>query len=175
MRVAICALALLAVSACGWTSEQRAQVATAGPALDAAEVKIAACQQPEIRRGTEAMIEEARKVLPLAVDGSAGALKLLNDRLVLITVGLSKCSRIDQTAATYDQQCRGEVRLGMTREQVRKTLWCAPDVVNKTETARGTTEEWVYRGDEGIAGLQNRPKGALSFSGDTLTAIHRRE
>lgn len=46
------------------------------------------------------------------------------------------------TAAT---QKRGVV-LGMSTAEVRKTSWGAPDKINSTIRASGTSEQWVYGG-----------------------------
>jgi hypothetical protein len=41
---------------------------------------------------------------------------------------------------------RGGVRIGMTAAQVKASCWGAPQSVNKTTTAGGTDEQWVYGG-----------------------------
>ena len=37
-------------------------------------------------------------------------------------------------------------RIGMTKAEVRKSLWGEPEDINKTTTAYGTREQWVYSG-----------------------------
>lgn len=38
----------------------------------------------------------------------------------------------------------GNVRLGMTADQVRRCGWGDPASINRTTTRRGTSEQWVY-------------------------------
>ena len=39
-----------------------------------------------------------------------------------------------------------EVRIGMTKEEVLKEGWGRPNDINKTTTAYGVSEQWVYSG-----------------------------
>ena len=41
-------------------------------------------------------------------------------------------------------------RIGMTKAEVRKSLWGEPEDINKTTTAYGTREQWVYSGNRYI-------------------------
>lgn len=53
------------------------------------------------------------------------------------------------------------VRVGMTKTQVTdRTNWGKPETVNKTVTATGTTEQWVYGGGNYVY-----------FKGDKVSAI----
>lgn len=52
--------------------------------------------------------------------------------------------------------------IGMTADRVRKTRWGAPDSINSTTTARGTSEQWVYK-----------HRGYLYFNNDVLTSIQQ--
>lgn len=40
----------------------------------------------------------------------------------------------------------GGVFIGMSAEEVRTVGWGRPDSINRTTTARGTREQWVYGG-----------------------------
>lgn len=51
-----------------------------------------------------------------------------------------------RAAAKAECDRRGGVRIGMTAEQVRASCWGKPRYVNRTTTARGTSEQWVYGG-----------------------------
>jgi hypothetical protein len=42
---------------------------------------------------------------------------------------------------------KGGVRVGMTAAQVRASCWGSPRTINKTTTASGTREQWVYGGN----------------------------
>jgi hypothetical protein len=44
---------------------------------------------------------------------------------------------------------REGVSIGMTREEVLMSSWGKPDRINKTTTASGTREQWVYSGGRG--------------------------
>lgn len=55
---------------------------------------------------------------------------------------------------------RHGVRIGMTSEEALQSSWGRPQEVNRTITARGTREQWVYGG-----------RSYLYFENGTLTAI----
>ncbi len=56
-----------------------------------------------------------------------------------------------------------DVEIGMTSNDVRRSLaWGAPDKINKTVTARGTSEQWVYKNNQ-----------YLYFENNILTAIQK--
>lgn len=60
-------------------------------------------------------------------------------------------------------------KLGMSTGQViTYTNWGAPNSVNKTSTANGELEQWVYEEDIHRIGIQN---GYLYFTNGVLTAI----
>lgn len=48
------------------------------------------------------------------------------------------------TAAKKECDRRGGVSIGMTADQVHASCWGKPERVNKTITARGKHEQWVY-------------------------------
>jgi len=58
------------------------------------------------------------------------------------------------------QAAKGGVSLGMTPDQVRASSWGKPQSINRTTTASGTREQWVYGG-----------KNYLYFESGKLTAI----
>lgn len=47
-------------------------------------------------------------------------------------------------AAAKDAKRRGGVHIGMSAKQVRASNWGAPYSVNRTTTANGVSEQWVY-------------------------------
>lgn len=51
-----------------------------------------------------------------------------------------------RVAAAKTQAKKGGVRIGMTQRQVLASSWGKPDDINRTITAAGTTEQWVYGG-----------------------------
>jgi hypothetical protein len=63
-------------------------------------------------------------------------------------------------AATAAQKRKGGVRIGMTSRQVLNSSWGKPSDINRTTTAAGVTEQWVY-GDSAY----------LYFTNGKLTAI----
>ncbi len=63
-------------------------------------------------------------------------------------------------AAAKDAKRRGGVHIGMSAKQVRASNWGAPYSVNRTTTATGVSEQWVYGGNS-----------YLYFQNGRLTAI----
>jgi hypothetical protein len=61
--------------------------------------------------------------------------------------------------------CDGEVRVGMTKEMVETALG-NPQDVNRTETAAGTSEQWIYG--------EVRDRMYVYFEGDKVDTIQRR-
>lgn len=57
------------------------------------------------------------------------------------------------------QKKKSGVHIGMSKDDVLASMWGKPRKINRTTTARGTREQWVYDG------------GYLYFEGDTLTTI----
>lgn len=51
------------------------------------------------------------------------------------------------------------VSIGMSKQQVLESSWGKPKDINRTVTAYGTNEQWVYDG------------GYLYFDGDLLTTV----
>jgi hypothetical protein len=61
----------------------------------------------------------------------------------------------------------GPARIGMTKDQVIRTSWCAPDKVNTTTSASHTKEQWVYQSKD----LPHLNHGYLYFDNGRLTTI----
>jgi hypothetical protein len=56
-------------------------------------------------------------------------------------------------SADWREKCnKGHVHLGMTSEEA-KAEWCVPYTINRTRTAAGVKEQWVYRSIHGGAYL----------------------
>ena len=74
-------------------------------------------------------------------------------------------AKLDAQKATADKADRERrrhegVRVGMTMNDVLLSSWGRPENVNKTVTTRGTSEQWIYRGNQ-----------YLYFDNGVLTAI----
>jgi hypothetical protein len=61
---------------------------------------------------------------------------------------------VDPKVAAAECKRRGDPRIGMTSKQVTETCWGKPDQVNRTETALGITDQYVYEG-RGYVYLRN--------------------
>jgi len=48
--------------------------------------------------------------------------------------------------AEVEHKAKGGVRIGFSKEDVLKSNWGKPESVNKTTTANGVREQWVYSG-----------------------------
>jgi hypothetical protein len=57
---------------------------------------------------------------------------------------VASATNVDPAAAAADCVRRGNPRVGMTAKQVKATCWGEPNRVDHRETARGTTERYVY-------------------------------
>jgi hypothetical protein len=69
-------------------------------------------------------------------------------------------STAPKTLAQRKAKLRSEgVTVGMQKEEVLASSWGKPKKINRTQTAGGVREQWVYNG------------GYLYFDGDTLVAI----
>jgi hypothetical protein len=64
----------------------------------------------------------------------------------------------EKTAA--ERKLKGGVRIGMTREQAIASNWGKPSRINKTTSANGTREQWIYGG-----------RNYLYFENGVLTTI----
>lgn len=57
--------------------------------------------------------------------------------------------KLKQQIAEYDKKYY-DPKIGMTAEEVKKSTWGEPKKINKTTTAYGVSEQWVYYGDRYI-------------------------
>lgn len=55
-----------------------------------------------------------------------------------------KKSEDESKRAEAEFKSKGGVRVGMTKEQVLKSHWGAPNNINRTVMVNGTSEQWVY-------------------------------
>jgi hypothetical protein len=77
----------------------------------------------------------------------------------------TECAKVwtDKTSYYYKTCIKPSARIGMTSTQVRdETEWGRPEKINKTITARGVREQWVYWSGE-----------YLYFDNGKLTAIQQ--
>lgn len=68
-----------------------------------------------------------------------------NKRLAAIREAANREAAAQEAAAKAKAKSEG-VRIGMTQEQVLASSWGRPQKVNKTTTAYGVHEQWVYSG-----------------------------
>lgn len=122
--------------------------------------------------GAAPLLAEARKLLTSGKPDQAGA-ALAPCRMVVassevealiakVAVAESAQARkiaAAQGAAEKARRKKEGVHIGMSRQEVLDSSWGRPEKVNRTTTALGTREQWVYSG------------GYLYFNGDTLTTI----
>ncbi|NMM64361.1 zinc-ribbon domain-containing protein [Clostridium sp. P21] len=59
-------------------------------------------------------------------------------------------ARSKYSNTTVNTSNKKEPRIGMTADEVRKSTWGNPSHVNKTTTASGTSEQWVYSNNKYI-------------------------
>jgi hypothetical protein len=171
LRLAGFALVLAAAGASAAPSDTEVTLSNVPAALDGAEVALGACPQPEIRVRTQAAIKAAREYLIVART-NPGAMLVLNSKMQLINEALQTCLSLKKIADDYHAKCQGDVSLGMTKEQVRQTGWCAPTKIVVTETTGHMHEEWIYTSDRHQSWI-GRPVGFLHFSDGRLTSIQR--
>ncbi len=150
-----------------------AAFAKVGPALDSAELALRSCHEPQVAGPARTAIDGARVHLAAAVGGDRFAALQLPHDLNVVTATLALCAALDRTAAARGAGCHGEARLGMTKAEVERTIWCEPDRIDTSETPAGRREHWVYLPKTQLAGTTDRPVGILTFIGDRLTAIRR--
>ncbi|HVC53246.1 MAG TPA: hypothetical protein VND87_14600 [Stellaceae bacterium] len=141
-------------------------------ALDAAEAALRQCHEPQIELRAQTAIAAARTYLSLAETGDPGMIVALNSKMDLIRSALETCLQFKKIADTYHANCRGDVSLGMTEAEVRRTAWCAPTKIVTTETQRSQRAEWIYTADAQTQWI-GRPVGFLYFTDGRLTSIER--
>jgi hypothetical protein len=59
---------------------------------------------------------------------------------------IEKDARTKAAVADRAKRRREGVSIGMTKEEVLMSQWGRPEKINRSTTARGTTEQWVYGG-----------------------------
>lgn len=170
MRVLAAGLAVMFGVAAA-PSDQDIALNNVPAALDGAETALAQCPQMEIAIPVRAAINAARTYIIVARTNS-GAMDLLNTELHAIKQGLNTCLQFKKLNDDYHAKCQGDARLGMTKEDVRHTAWCAPSKVMATETTGHTREEWIYT-DARQQSWMGRPAGFLYFTDGKLTSIER--
>lgn len=99
----------------------------------------------------------------------------------LLFFALLLCVFLIQGCASDTGSRRYLPEIGMSKEQVLRSTWSSPREMNKTQTARGTTEVWIYAGpsflffDEGgILRVINSPHLESKSSGPTQEELTRR-
>jgi len=141
-------------------------------ALDAAEAALPQCHEPQIALRAHAAIAAARTYLSLVETGDPGMIVALNSKMDLVRSALETCLQIKEIADKYHAKCQGDVALGMTEAEVRRTAWCAPTKIVTTVTQRSQRAEWIYAADAQTRWI-GRPVGFLYFTDGRLTSIQR--
>jgi hypothetical protein len=173
-RLAVIGLLLAAAGApaeANQTGDPAAALAAVAAALDGAEKAAASCPQPEAQLRVRHAIFDARKMLQVA-RSSAGALLALNEKMETLRRALAQCLSFKELAEQYHAKCQGDARLGMTREEVRRTAWCEPTKIMRTDTQDHSREEWIYTVTKQTVWL-GRPEGFLYFTDGRLSSIER--
>jgi hypothetical protein len=151
------------------TGDAAAALAPVAAALDGAEKAVAACPDPRAQARARLAIFNARQML-LVARSSPHAILALDEKMETLHQALAEC--LSFNADQYHAKCQGDVRLGMTREEVRQTTWCEPTKIMRTDTDDHTREEWIYTVRNGTTWL-GRPEGFLYFTDGKLTSIER--
>lgn len=77
---------------------------------------------------------------------------------------MAQTTDIDPAVAAAECKRRGNPRVGMTAKQVEASCWGKPDHVNRRQTARATTDQYVY-GDGRYVHLRNGIVTSIQASG----------
>ena len=174
-RLAVILLLLAAAGAPASALADQANTAAAlapvASALDGAEKALDACPQPRAQARARLAIFNARQTLQVA-RSNPHAILALHEEMETLRQALTECVGFKQLAEQYHTKCQGDVRLGMTREEVRQTTWCEPTKIMRTDTEDGSREEWIYTARVGTIWL-GRPEGFLYFTDGKLTSIER--
>lgn len=160
-----------APAAADQTGVAPATLAPVAAALDGAEKAADACPQPDAQLRARHAIFNAREMLQVA-RSSPEAILALEEKMDTLRRALAVCLDFKRFAEEYRAKCRGDVRLGMTREQVRQTAWCEPTKVMRTDTQDHSREEWIYTVRKNTTWI-DRPEGFLYFTDGKLTSIER--
>ncbi|MGH7092707.1 MAG: hypothetical protein ACREFB_04145 [Stellaceae bacterium] len=140
--------------------------------LDAAEAALPQCREPQIELRAHAAIAAARTYLGLVEHGEPGMIVALNSKMDLIRSALETCLQLKKITDKYHAECQGDVALGMTEAEVRRTAWCAPTRIMTTETPGSQRAEWIYTAEPQTRWI-DRPIGFLYFTDGRLTSIER--
>lgn len=176
MRFRLAVVLMLAAAgapaaAAGQNDAAAAQFAAIAAALDGADQAAASCPQPDARLRMHRAIFDAREMLQIA-RSSPNAVLALQEKMETLRQALGICVSFKTMAEQYRAKCQGEVRLGMTREEVRQTAWCEPTKIMRTDTTDHSREEWIYTLTKPTVWL-GRPEGYLYFTDGKLTSIER--
>lgn len=106
------------------------------------------CEAFQAQLGTETPVEKAARTKRLEDSRVATAAKVSKQPLSASSAGQCALGR------------RGQVSIGMSASDVLDHGWCRPNSVNRTTTAYGTSEQWVYGG-----------RNYLYFKDGTLTSV----
>ena len=158
------------------TDEIARETPTIGKAFWIERGAISLCEQPEMPRNCEPIskghivvdgVEEGKRAL------ADGRINISNGVFFRVTVDGSRTGyvlpaelrshELDKDPSVVAAECkrRGEPRVGMTAAQVSATCWGKPEQVNRTETARGINEQYLY--------AKNR---YIDFRNGIVTSIH---
>jgi|SRR5581483_4029122 len=173
-RLAVILLCLAAAGAPAEADQAGGAAAALAPvaaALDGAETAAASCPQPDAQLRVRHAIFDAREMLQVARK-SPGAILALEEKMETLRRALAQCLTFKQLAEGLHGKCQGEVKLGMTREEVRQTAWCEPTKIMRTDTQGHSREEWIYTVTKPTAWL-GRPEGFLYFTDGKLSSIER--
>ncbi len=171
LAVILLLLAAGAPAEAGQSGEAAAALAPVAAALDGAEAAVAACPQPRAQLRARHALFDAREMMQVA-RGSPNAMLALNEKMETLRQALSVCLQLKQIAGDYRAKCQGDVRLGMTRDEVHRTAWCEPTKVMRTDTQGHSREEWIYTADKYTV-WAGRPEGFLYFTDGKLSSIER--
>jgi len=174
-RLAVIGLLLAAAGAriagADQTGVPATTLAPVAAALDGAESAAASCPQPVARIRVRRAIFDAREMLQVA-RSNPNAILALNEKMEMLRRGLKVCVKLKDIAAQYHAKCQGDVRLGMTEDEVRQTAWCEPVKIMRTDAQGHRREEWIYTAETQMVWL-GRPEGFLYFTDGKLTSIER--
>jgi hypothetical protein len=174
LRLAVIGLVLAAAwvpAAADPAGDAAAALGPAAAALDGAETAVAACPQARAQAHARLSLFNARQMLQVA-RSNPNAMLALDEKMETLRQALAECLSFKRLGEAYHAKCQGEVRLGMTREEVRRTVWCEPTKVMRTDTQDHSREEWIYAARNGTTWL-GRPEGFLYFTDGKLTSIER--
>ncbi|HEY1795125.1 MAG TPA: hypothetical protein VGG57_03290 [Stellaceae bacterium] len=174
VRLAVIGLCLVAAgspAAADPAGDTAAALAPVAAALDGAAKAADACPQERAAARARLAIFNARQMLGVA-RSNPDAILALNEKMDTLREALAQCLSFRQLAERYHAKCQGDVRLGMTREEVRQSTWCEPSKVLRTDTSDHSREEWIYTIHAGTTFL-GRPEGFLYFTDGKLTSIER--